>query len=89
MIKKEKCTTCKHPLDEHYGEYCLHYHNDISRRCRCTMGSDGIAGNKKFVNKSVASVITAGDNFVWFIDNSGNHWRWMYKYRQNFKVDVV
>lgn len=86
--KKEKCLTCKHPLEEHFGEFCLHYHTDIKRRCACTLGSDGVVSAKKFADKKVKSVVMAAKNFVWFIDEKGHHWRWMYKHGKVFPVKV-
>lgn len=85
---KQKCLTCKHPLEEHYSDCCLHYHSDIHRRCRCQDGSDGTQINKKFSGKTVVNVLWAGDNFVIYEANDGAVWRWMYNYKCNFSFEV-
>lgn len=87
--KKPKCLTCKHPLDEHTGEHCLHWNWDIQKRCKCAETADGVLLAKIFEKKRVVEVIAVGDNFVWFKSNDGKMWRWMYKEKMLFPIDVV
>jgi hypothetical protein len=85
---KEKCITCKHPLEEHTKECCLHYHTDIKRLCKCKEGNEGVMLNKKYVNIKVLDVLWTGDNFVMFKSNEGKVYRWMHNYKQLFPVEI-
>ena len=87
-VQKEKCLTCHHPLSDHYGEYCLYYHSDLGRRCRCAEGSDGLAVKKKFEKTNVSEVLLAGENFVIYRSDDGKVYRWMYSLKQNFPVEL-
>jgi hypothetical protein len=86
--KKEKCLTCKHPLEEHIGELCLHWNWDIQSRCKCNSGSDGVPLNKTFGKYRVLEVVIAGNNAVVFSSVDGKYWRWMFKQKQIFPFEV-
>jgi hypothetical protein len=87
--KKPKCLTCKHPLEEHTEEYCLHWNWDVQSLCHCKDGSDGVPLNKAYEKTRVVNVLMMGNNFIWFVAPDGKNWRWMCKEKQLFPIDMV
>jgi hypothetical protein len=87
--KRYKCLTCKHPLDEHTEDRCIHWNWDTQAICKCNEGSDGVPLNKVFEKIRVSEVVTIGKNFVWFKGNDGRQWRWMFKQKKLFPITVV
>lgn len=86
---KLKCLTCGHPLNDHYSGGCLHWHKDIHRWCLCQEDSDGVSLNKMIDKVRVSGIIDRGENYLWFQDGGGKHWRWMPRYGKVWPITIV
>lgn len=88
VSKRRKCLTCKHQLDEHFDQHCLHYHKDVDRRRRCQEGPDGEIPQKILGKSKVDVVHFATDHAVVFTAKDGKILRYMYKYDECFEFEI-
>lgn len=88
MAQTRKCLNCNHSLGVHYDGYCLHFHKDIGRRCRCDGNNDGEPGRKVLGDIYVVKVYFATDHAVVFADKYKKVWRYMYVYNKCFSFEI-